>query len=67
MNNLTCHLLLGIIDWGEVARHYGKVFKDHGGDIHLNFNVDTITEGSHGKAVRIQGKSPDQVSRSWKN
>ena len=55
-------LISGIVDWGEVARHYGKVFEDHGGDIHLNFKVNQISENPHGgKAVQIRGDDFDQV------
>ena len=29
----------GIVDWGEVATHYGKVFKENGGQILTGFEV----------------------------
>ncbi|XP_047495158.1 L-2-hydroxyglutarate dehydrogenase, mitochondrial-like [Penaeus chinensis] len=29
----------GIVDWGLVTEHYGKNFRDHGGDIFLDFKV----------------------------
>ena len=58
----TSIFLTGIVDWGEVARHYGKVFEDQGGDIHLNFKVNQILENPHGgKAVQIRGDHPDEV------
>ena len=45
-----------------MARHYGKVFEQRGGDIYLDFKVNKITENSQNKAVRIEGESPGQVS-----
>ena len=30
---------IGIVDWGEVARHYGTVFSQRGGRIHLGFQA----------------------------
>ncbi|XP_071834581.1 L-2-hydroxyglutarate dehydrogenase, mitochondrial-like [Apostichopus japonicus] len=32
----------GIVDWGLVARHYGKHFQDYGGDIFTEFNVQNF-------------------------
>lgn len=36
----------GIVDWGFVAKHYGKVFNEKGGTIHLGFEVDKFSESS---------------------
>jgi 2-hydroxyglutarate dehydrogenase len=30
----------GIVDWGYVARHFGKTFRERGGQIVLNFEAD---------------------------
>lgn len=36
----------GIVDWGFVAKHYGKVFQEKGGTIKLGFEVDKFGESS---------------------
>jgi len=42
----------GIVDWGLVARHYGKVFKEAGGEIKLGFEVTGFEQGSGGVTLR---------------
>ena len=37
---LQCVCAVGIVDWGEVARHYGTVFSQRGGRIHLGFQEE---------------------------
>ncbi len=32
----------GIVDWGEVARSYGKDFREGGGKIITGFEVSTV-------------------------
>ncbi|KAL1139618.1 hypothetical protein AAG570_006600, partial [Ranatra chinensis] len=42
----------GIVDWGSVTKHYGKDFKEMGGDIHYGFEVnkfDIASESVPGK------------------
>ncbi len=34
---------VGIVDWGEVARHYGSVFSKRGGSILLGFQVNNVS------------------------
>jgi 2-hydroxyglutarate dehydrogenase len=36
----------GIIDWGMMAKHYGKVYQDNGGHIKLNFEVEKFLDNS---------------------
>ncbi len=31
------------MDWGEVARSYGEEFQKSGGDVKVNFEVESIT------------------------
>ena len=38
----TFYSHLGIVDWGQVAEHYGKIFEENGGKIHMDFNVTSI-------------------------
>jgi len=33
----------GIVDWGEVAKHYGKVFVEKGGLIFLNYEASNFS------------------------
>lgn len=56
----------GIVDWGLVTRHYGEDFKQMGGDIHLNFEVNDFkiaqatqvkSVGANEKAVRVTGSN----------
>jgi len=42
----------GIVDWGLVARHYGKVFQEAGGEIKLGFEVTGFEQGSGGVTLR---------------
>lgn len=30
----------GIVDWGLVTQYYGEDFKELGGDVHLNYEVN---------------------------
>ena len=45
---------VGIVDWGEVARAYGRNFENLGGKIYLDFEVSKfdISESSEGKPVK---------------
>lgn len=47
----------GIVDWALVARHYGKHFQDHGGDIFTEFEVKTFQMSNDGKS-NISGSEP---------
>jgi len=42
----------GIVDWGLVARHYGKVFQEAGGEIKLGFEVTGFEQRSEGVTLR---------------
>ena len=33
---------LGIVNWAQVAEHYGKIFEENGGKIHMDFNATSI-------------------------
>lgn len=35
----------GIVDWGLVTEYYARDFKEGGGEIHLNFEVNSFKEG----------------------
>ena len=37
----------GIVDWGFVARHFGKMFKQQGGEIVLNFEAEQFVSSSN--------------------
>ena len=49
----------GIVDWGEVARHYAKVFTSRGGSVLTNFSaVKFSAEGERGvKVSSADGRS----------
>ena len=60
----------GIVDWGLVTQYYGKDFKELGGDVHLNYEVNGFSmaaESQHHQAgsaaasneypVRVTGKN----------
>lgn len=56
----------GIVDWGLVTKYYGEDFKQLGGDIHLNFEVNDFkiaqdtkvkSVGANEKAVRVTGSN----------
>ena len=52
---------LGIIDWAQVAENYGKIFKQNGGEIHMNFDVTSISANDDSTMpLRIKG-SDNQV------
>ncbi|XP_028396074.1 L-2-hydroxyglutarate dehydrogenase, mitochondrial-like isoform X2 [Dendronephthya gigantea] len=52
----------GIVDWGEVARSYGKEFQNNGGEVILNFEVAKFTGNGHQQyPVKITGKQGDEV------
>ncbi len=36
----------GIVDWGYVARHFGKVYEKLGGQVKLNFEADKFEEST---------------------
>lgn len=36
----------GIVDWGYVARHFGKIYQQSGGEIILNFEADQFQPSS---------------------
>ena len=38
---------IGIVNWAEVAEHYGKIFEQNGGHIHLGYNVTSIDANSN--------------------
>ena len=40
--NRFLYLTLGIVNWAQVAEHYGKIFEENGGKIHMDFNVTSI-------------------------
>ena len=51
----------GIVDWGQVARHYGKVFTSRGGEILTSFSaVQFSAEGEAG--VRVTSADGRSVS-----
>ncbi|KAH9496103.1 hypothetical protein Btru_012021 [Bulinus truncatus] len=45
----------GIIDWGLVTKHYGKVFEKNRGKIYFNFKVDKFLNKSESKEGSSQG------------
>ena len=47
-------VISGIVDWGEVARAYGRNFEKEGGKIHLNFEVSKFdySEQKSGRPVK---------------
>ena len=48
----------GIVDWGFVARHFGKVFQEKGGEIVLNFEADEfVTSPNPEYPIKIVSKS----------
>ena len=50
----------GIVDWGLVTEHYGKNFKDAGGEIYLNFEVNKFDSSSE-EGYSVQVSSDNQV------
>lgn len=48
------NVVSGIVDWGQVARCYGKNFESRGGKIFLDFEVSNFefSEGSSNRPVR---------------
>jgi len=53
----------GIVDWGEVARHYGKVFKQNGGQILTGFEVCEVKNNGE-TSVSVKAKDGRKVSCS---
>nr|CAB3260134.1 L-2-hydroxyglutarate dehydrogenase, mitochondrial-like [Phallusia mammillata] len=54
--------LTGIVDFGLVARTYGKEFSSLGGDIHTGFEVTDFKESSDSEfPITIEGKNSDQT------
>ncbi|XP_030855480.1 L-2-hydroxyglutarate dehydrogenase, mitochondrial [Strongylocentrotus purpuratus] len=45
----------GIVDWGQVARHYGKNFERLGGSVFTNFEVSNFITTREGKAGSKDG------------
>merc|ERR1719495_2906818 len=42
----------GIVDWGLVARHYGKVFQEAGGEVKLGFGVAGFRQADENVSLR---------------
>jgi len=42
----------GIVDWGLVARHYGKVFQEAGGEVKLGFEVAGFEQADENVSLR---------------
>jgi len=49
----------GIVDWARVARHYGTVFQNRGGQIHTHFEACDFSPIDSG--VRIRSKTGEEV------
>ncbi|XP_044254640.1 L-2-hydroxyglutarate dehydrogenase, mitochondrial-like [Tribolium madens] len=56
----------GIVDWGLVTEYYGKDFKDSGGDIFFNFEVNGFKESSSGSyPVNITAKNGKSLNAKY--
>ncbi|XP_076464790.1 L-2-hydroxyglutarate dehydrogenase, mitochondrial-like [Babylonia areolata] len=45
----------GIIDWGVVTKHYGKVFEERGGRVYTGFPVTQLQSTAEGEAGSREG------------
>jgi len=52
----------GIVDWGLVARHYGKVFTDHGGTLINSFEASKFEPLSGNEGVKVTSSDGKHVS-----
>jgi len=52
----------GIVDWGLVAKHYGKVFTDHGGTLINNFEASKFEPLSGNEGVKVTSSDGKHVS-----
>ena len=50
----------GIVDWGQVARHYGKVFRQAGGSVLTGFEATGFTRT--GEGVTVSARDGRQVT-----
>jgi len=56
----------GIVDWGNVARHYGKVYQRNGGTIELNFEAGTFAESANPEyPIRIVSTNNKQFNAKY--
>ena len=51
----------GIVDWGQVARQYGRVFQSRGGEILTSFSASKFSPEGEG-AVRVSSADGRSVS-----
>ena len=52
----------GIVDWGDVAKMYGRQFEKLGGQIHLDFEVSKFQENKNSEMpVLVLGNKPGQA------
>ena len=51
----------GIVDWGLVAKHYGKVFTDHGGTLTNNFEASKFEPLSGNEGVKVTSSDGKHV------
>jgi 2-hydroxyglutarate dehydrogenase len=56
----------GIIDWGYVARHYGKMYEQNGGKVVLNFEADKFEQSPDPNyPLRITAKNSVILIINW--
>ena len=56
----------GIVDWGFVARHFGKVFQEKGGEVVLNFEADEFVRSSDAEyPIRIVSKANKSLNAKY--
>lgn len=56
----------GIVNWAQVAEHYGKIFEENGGKIHMDFNVTSIDANADSSfPLRIKSANNEAIDCNY--